>query len=219
MSTGFLTNYIASNYKIKKEVKRDYIGASSIGSECLRQIWYDYTNAPAAPIPLKLQRTFDVGKILEGFIIQILKDCGLEIETAEESPTKHKFIDKEYPFFQGSCDAIFLNPRRLLEIKTAKDASFNLFVKHGLQKWNYKYFCQLQSYMGFSGINEAYVLVFNKDTSDFWDEFIEFDSLVFERLRRKALMIKEAVSMPPRINNSPLWYQCKTCRFKEICHK
>ncbi len=218
MTTGTLTRLIEKQ-KFKEDKRRDYIGASGIGSDCLRQIWYDFTGAKAAPIPLKLRRTFEIGKRLESMVIDILRGTGLTIITPEDSPSQLKFIDSEYPFFQGSCDAVILNPERILEIKTAKDSSFNIFVKQGCKKWNNKYYAQLQCYMGLSGINSAYILVLNKDNSVFWDELVTFDNNVFQDLRHKAFLIKHAITPPPKVNSSPAWYQCKICKFRGICHK
>ncbi len=211
MKTGKLTKIIESQ-KVKDEERRTYIGASSIGSECLRQIWYDFTGAPASPIPLKLKRTFEIGKRLEGMVIDLMNDAG--VGTVDSPP----FADAMFPYFQGNVDALLFELNAILEIKTAKNASYNLFVKSGLRKWNPKYFAQIQSYMGMSGIPLAYILVINKDNSDLWDEEVNFDPDFYESLRQKAKLIFEAKTPPPRISSTPIWHQCRICKFKDICH-
>ncbi len=215
MTTGKLTKRIESQ-EVKEEERRTYIGASLIGSECLRQIWYEYTGASAEPISLKLKRTFEIGKRLEGLVIDLIQDCGI---TVLSEVAANKLFDKGLDFFQGTMDAYLPDYEAILEIKTAKDASFKLFVKSGLKKWNPRYYAQIQSYMGMSGIFSACILVLNKDNSEIWDEFVNYDPDFYESLRQKAKLINDAKIPPPRINGSPLWYQCKSCKFRKICHE
>lgn len=212
MTTGKLTKIIESQC-VKEDVRRNYIGASLIGSECMRQIWYEFTGAPAEPISLKLKRTFEIGKRLEGMIVDLLREAG------KEAYQGMSFQDNQLPYFQGTIDGFFPLSNAILEIKTAKDASFKLFVKSGLRKWNPRYYAQVQSYMGMSGIHKAFILVLNKDNSDLWDEEVTFDPDFYETLRHKARLIYEATTPPPRISSSPIWYQCKACRFRKVCHE
>jgi hypothetical protein len=125
------------------------------------------------------------------------------------------------PYFQGHFDGIMTwrKKRAILEIKTAKDASFKIFVKKGLKEWNPQYYAQIQSYMGMSGIFSTYILVLNKDNSDLSDELVLFDAEFYEKLIQKAQMIYGAKVEPPRVHGSPLWYQCKMCKFNKVCHK
>jgi hypothetical protein len=125
-------------------------------------------------------------------------------------------------YFKGHIDAMWMEQEvahAIIEIKTAKDSSFNIFVKSGLKKWNPKYYAQIQAYMGMSGIHNAYILVLNKDTSDLMDEHVDFNPNFYQKLLEKAKMIYEAEIEPPRINGSPLWFQCKMCKFNRVCHK
>ncbi len=197
---------------------RDYIGASSIGSDCLRQIWYEFKHDEATVVPNQLQRTWDIGKILEDFVIGLLVSAGIPIIRPHADNNYLEFQESKMPFFKGHCDALILEPKRILEVKTAKDSSFILFVKHGLKKWNLRYYAQLQSYMGMSGIHEAYIIVLNKDNSEIMDELVYFDANFYGNLKLKAQVIHEAKSAPPRINGSPLWFQCKLCKFNKVCH-
>jgi hypothetical protein len=214
MSKGTLSKRI-ERLKYPDSEPRPYIGASSIGSSCLRQIWYDFKGEKADKIPARLQRIWEKGRILEDFVIELLRSTGMAITSVRD-----EWHDSEFPFFKGHCDGVIRTPNKaVLEIKTAKDASFKLFVRDGLQQWNPKYYAQLQSYMGMSGIHTAYIIVLNKDTSELMDEKIEFDSDYYQMLKRKAKMIHDAVMPPPRINGSPLWYACKMCKYNSTCHK
>jgi hypothetical protein len=210
---GALSRAIDAHISIEREQKRDYIGASSIGSDCLRQIWYEYKVFKGSFDP-RIVRIFEVGKRLEGLVVDWLFNAGFKV-----SEQQHPFFDAELPYFQGHCDGILETPHAILEIKTAKDASFKQFVKHGLKKWMPRYYDQIQAYLGMSGLINAYILVLNKDNSDLFDEKVVFDAGRYIALKEKARLIHDAKVEPPRINSNPAWFQCKTCRFRKICHE
>lgn len=218
MTKRLLTRLVEKNLKNPEETRRGYIGASSIGADCWRQIWYDFKGAKARHFTPKQQRTFEIGKRLEGLVIDLLIDAGLDIEIPSIKNNFLEFSDSEHSYFKGHCDAIIINHDAILEIKAVKDASFKIFVKEGFKSWNKKYFDQVQAYMGMSGIKKAFVFMINKDTSELHDELVEFDSDVYEKLRTKVCMIYESKTPPPKINNSPLLYECKMCKFNEVCH-
>lgn len=217
MEKNILSKMIEETQSRDDSQPRDYIGASLIGSDCLRQIWYEYKGFEAQSVPAKMKRTWAIGKHLESLVLKWLNDSG--VEAIETQMDLHSI---EMPFFKGHLDCIWMKDGKhfaIIEIKTAKDASFNIFVRKGLKLWNPQYYAQIQSYMGMSGIHLAYILVLNKDNSELSDEQVSFDSRVYESLRRKAFMISSAEVEPPRVNGSPLWFKCKMCKFNKICHQ
>ncbi len=196
---------------------RDYIGASTIGSDCLRQIWYEYKGVQATEVPTKTRRTWMIGRVLEGTILDWLEETGMKIKRDWGD-----LVSDDMPFFRGHLDSVWMKkgkPFAILEIKTAKDASYMIFFKKGLRAWQPQYYAQIQTYMGMSGIHSAYIVVLNKDNSEISDELVTFDEVFYQQLRSKALMIANAHVSPPKVNGSPLWYQCKMCKFNKVCHK
>ena len=101
MKTGRLTAIIERNLPSSPDEKREYVGASSIGSPCLRQIYYSYHSNNRANNTAREQRIFDIGKILEGMIIQSIKDAGLNIITPHQSNHYLQFFDGELEYFKG----------------------------------------------------------------------------------------------------------------------
>lgn len=196
---------------------RDYIGASTIGSDCLRQIWYEFKGFQATEVPTKTRRTWEIGKYLERLIQSWLREAGIDATYPSA-----EYQAEGMPYFKGHLDSVWMKngkPFAILEIKTAKDASYLIFVKKGLKGWQPQYYAQVQTYMGMSGIHKAYIVVLNKDTSDISDELVLFDEEFYQKLCQKALMISKANAAPPKINASPLWFQCKMCKFHKVCHK
>lgn len=196
---------------------RDYIGSSAIGADCLRQIWYEFKGVEAESVPTKIRRTWAIGRHLEGLILDWLEEAGIEIVR-----TWGDLQSEDMPYFKGHLDSVWMKKGKafaILEIKTAKDASFMIFIRKGLRAWSPQYYAQVQSYMGMSGIHKAYILVLNKDNSDIADELVTFDEVFYQELRKKAAMIASAKVAPPKINSSPLWFTCKMCKFNKVCHK
>lgn len=219
MITGILTKKIEKHQERCDDSDfRNYIGASSIGSDCLRQIWYQFKGVKAEKVPTKFKRTWAIGKRLEGLVVDWLDEAGVTIGVLP----RRTLSSERVPLFQGHVDAVWMVKgkfKAIIEIKTAKDASFKIFVKKGLKVWNPQYYAQIQSYMGMSGIHSTYILVLNKDNSDLFDELITFDADFYQKLEDKALMITGAVIEPPKVHGSPLFYKCKMCKYNKTCHK
>ena len=214
-----ITNLIESKiFNRQKEPPRKYIGASSIGNPCNRAIWYDYHGTPNAGYGIATQIAFDVGKRLEGLILEYLRDAGLKIQTDELMLSCEDDLVSE---FKGHIDALWwrsdIDPV-IIEIKTAKSSSFNRFVNSGLREWAEQYYAQIQSYMGMMSIQSAVLLALNKDSSELHHEWVEFDADYYSELRAKAFAISTVEEAPPKINKSPLFFRCRMCKFKDVCH-
>lgn len=218
VKVGSLTKLINDSIgNIKRDENRDYIGASYIGNPCERSIWYLYNQYHNYFTP-KQFRNFAIGKNLESLILDYLENAGLALERNWET-----LIEPEVPTLKGHIDAMWLyedrEPRAVIEVKTARDSSFNNFVKKGLKEWSQTYYAQLQAYMGMSKVYGGYLIALNKDTSELHDEYVLFDKNFYESLKAKAKYISEAKEPPKKINNSPLFYICRSCPFKGECHR
>jgi CRISPR/Cas system-associated exonuclease Cas4 (RecB family) len=216
MTTGKLTKLLDSQ-PAPKEEPRKYIGASSIGSQCMRQIWYAYNGYEGEAITPRLARIFETGHLLERLVIKRLIDAGVSLTT-----NIPQYQDKELSFFRGTMDAVWHDNQgrsiAIIEIKTTNNSRFNQFVKNGLLKWQPSYYAQVQAYMGMSGINKSYVLALNKDTSQLHDESVDFNPVYYEGLQLKAEMIHAAQEPPPKVNDNKAFYLCKMCRYRRVCH-
>lgn len=215
MKSGQLTKKIES-MPARIETRRNYIGASLIGDECLRKIWYEYNGYEREPHSPLLLRTFEIGKRLESFVLSLIKEAGFNVVNEDGTG---ECMDSELPYFRGTYDALLFKPRAILEIKSANHSSFNVFCRKGLKRWSPRYYSQLQAYMGMAEIYEGYIVVINKDTSEIMDEHVLFDEKHYLELRKKASLIAIAKIPPLKVSQSPLWFQCKTCQFNKICHQ
>src|SRR5882672_3526163 len=118
MKKDTLTNLIEKSQEEYLDEPRNYIGASSIGSDCLRQIWYEFKGEKSTSVPAKTRRTWAIGKNLEGLIYEWLVVAGVNI-TVMQCDT----FAEGLPFFRGNFDGMIKIGEKLfvLEIKTAKD--------------------------------------------------------------------------------------------------
>lgn len=214
MIAGTITKSI-NNMQKKDDAPRNYVGASSIGHPCERKIWYELKGKPKEYTSEQL-RTFEIGKRLESMILDDVEKSGIPV-----SRDHNQYMDSYVPRLCGTPDAIIFfeeSGHAILEIKTAKDSSFRTFQKKGLKLWNEAYYAQIQTYMGLTGLNEAFIIALNKDTSELHDEHVLFDEIFFEGIRAKAKKIIESENEPDKLSDSPMFYMCKMCSFKKTCH-
>ena len=203
------------------DAPRRYIGASSIGRECSREIWYSFNDVVGGKISAQLKTTFKIGKILEDMILDDVESIGFELERPGEINNYLFCRDKDVAIFQGHMDAILYLTRDhpvIFDAKTCKNSSFNAFKKDGLKSWSSTYYAQMQAYMGMTDIHHACLLALNKDTSEYHHEWIDYDDIYYHELKARAAEISKSTEPPERINKSPLFWVCNSCRFKTVCH-
>lgn len=198
-----------------KQEHRNYLGCSSIGSPCERQIYYEYTGV-SRETSSKLALTFEIGRSLESIIMDFIKDASIIILPSKQN----ECVSKSNAKFKGHCDAIACidNTFYVIEIKTACNTSYNRLVKLGVKGWNSRYYDQVQCYMGMKEIDKAIVIVVNKDTSELFEQCVYFDRFHYELLCEKANRIIACDKPPKGISDNPMFYYCRLCSYKKICH-
>lgn len=206
-----ITEIIHKALASKRDEKRNYIGASSIGRQCSRAIYYQLHDAPKEPIKPSLALTFVLGHTVEAMLLDW-------IESVHPIQRNVGLIGT---IIEGHADAIITmdGVDYILEIKTANSASFNQAKKNGVFRWRPQYFDQVQAYMGMAHVERAIVLVFNKDTSELYEELIAFDQLHYELIVERARQIKIAVEPPVKFSDSAMNFVCKFCEFRVHCHE
>jgi len=198
---------------------RAYVGASSIGNPCVRALWYSYHGAPSGDFSPTIRATFDVGKRLEGLMLDYIDLAGIKVILPDEMNHYLFCVDAEIPKFQGHMDALIVvdGEECVLEVKTAKNARFQALKKKGLREWSPGYYAQLQSYIGMRGLKRGALLAINKDSSELHHEWVDFDSYFYNELRAKAQTVIDSEEPPERINKSPLYIVCARCNYKDTC--
>ena len=215
----------------KQQKKRDYLGVSSIGDDCLRKVQLQY-EGKEAEFSASTLRTFDIGHCLEDLVAEWLKITGFDLKTKNENGEQFGFstaegrikghIDGKIVDFSEDLKEIGLKPQALWECKTLNNKSWQETAKKGLMLTKSIYFAQVQLYMAYLNLEQCLFTALNKDTSELYFELVPFDSEAAQRYSDRAVQIikaSENSEQMPCISADPSFFKCKMCAFRNECRK
>lgn len=207
---------------------RSHLGASLLGRECERQLWYAFRWAKPERFPGRMLRLFNRGHAEEERFISDLRRVGCEVLTINPATGKQFNWSVLGGHVGGSQDgaARFVpgaNPEEwwLLEFKTHSDSSFSKLVKVGVRVAKPEHVDQMILYMGWSGLRVALYCAVNKDNDELHFEEIrwtEREAARFAELMGKAERIAFADEPALKLSNDPAFWKCKQCGVRELCH-
>lgn len=203
---------------------RTHLGASIVGRDCARALWYSFRWASSVRHQGRILRLFNRGHLEEPRFVALLRMIGCKVWSKDDLGNQFKVIAHNN-HFGGSLDGVGVgipdNPGNpmLLEFKTHNDKNFAKLQANGVRSAKYEHFVQTQCYMGGYQLTQALYLATNKNDDDLYGEIINFDKEIFEASMDRAGKIIFADVPPPKINESPGWYTCKVCDFRVICHQ
>lgn len=216
--------------KVTKE--RDYLGASLIGEECVRKVWYSYNHYPRQPFSASTLWNFEDGHRIEDIIADRLRLIpGIQLWTHQENGQQYGFSALNGKF-RGHVDGVIKGllqaPKapHVWENKCSAQKKFDEFkalkVKHGekntLKEWNYNYFVQAQLYMHYLQIDRHYMTVALAGGRDIDSCRTEYQGEVAEKYINRADSVLKAKDEPPRLSDKPDFWLCRFCDFKDVCH-
>ncbi len=234
-----LDSFINQNYLLDNE-PRTYLGASAIGEDCYRLIWYNTNGLHPDYYPsAQIVRRFQMGHLMEEVTAKLFKGAGYNLLTTNEWSTQFGFEDLDGKI-QGHLDGIFFSSNESIlqhnipifwEHKIMKDdAKYKKWQKlkeNGVQKSHPNYYSQIQFNMGymramhdgFSNIRQTILTAFNTNTSEYHHELVEFDSNYAQGLVNKAYIIATTTNVEalPRISKDREFYKCKYCAYRDTC--
>lgn len=204
---------------------RNHLGASAIGEECWRKLWYQFRWVKLAQAEGRMRRLWNRGhreeEIFEGFLMW----AGFNICSIDPATDKQYRFSKVEGHYGGSTDGTMQirwanNFPIVADYKTFASKYFEKLKKEKLKISNPKYFDQLSSYGKEFGCSHGLLFAVNKDNDEWYFELIKLDHNRAIELEKKATDIIYATTAPPRINDNPAYYKCKSewCSFGGICH-
>lgn len=202
-----------------EEKHRDYLGASLLGEECPKKLWYTF-HQPKPVRDAKLQRIFDRGHLMEDYVAKLLRDAGCNLITADENGEQYGFVDREVA---GHCDGVILSglpessAPHLWENKAVGDKSFNEFVKNGIEKTNYKYYVQVHIYMHKLKLKDCLFTVINCNTCEIYTERIKLNEEIATRYIERGVEIARSKEPMGRAFPKKNFFKCKFCDYNEEC--
>jgi hypothetical protein len=206
-----------------EEGNRPHLGASLIGHSCERFLWLTFRWVDKKKFSGRMLRLFETGQLAEARLTANLRRIGVDVHDVTPDGKQWRVSDLG-GHFSGSMDGAAVGipeaPKtwHVLEFKTANDKSFTDLVKNKVQKAKPQHYAQMQTYMGYTGMERALYLAVNKNTDELYSERIEFDPVEFAKLKARAERVITANEPPLKISKDPSWYVCKMCDFHEHCH-
>lgn len=202
---------------------RSHLGASLIGQSCPRKIWYSWRWVKRPIHEGQLIRLFNRGHLEEARFVALLKMIGVEVWQFDQAGKQFR-ITGHKGHFGGGLDAVlrgvpdYPDTAILGEFKTHNEKSFTKLLSSGVEESKPEHYVQMNMYMGYYSLPAALYLAVNKNTDALYAEIVPFDGSTYQRFTERVVRIIDSDEAPPRINNSPAWYQCKFCGDKDICH-
>ena len=210
------------NQAIIDEVRppRGYLGASIIGEECSRKLWYGYHRPSTITNPRTL-RIFRLGDILETEIVRLLRLAGFEVQDVKEDGSQFgfkmfdgKFAGHTDGFIKGIPEAP--TKTHVAEYKSYNKQRFEALKKDGLRRTAPTYVAQMMVYMGAFELQDALLVAYCKDNSELYTERLKFAQLEYDGLISKAKDIIER-EIPAREYPKQTFYKCRWCDYNEEC--
>lgn len=205
---------------------RSHLGASVIGNECLRYLFYHFRWMHKETHDGRLLRLFQVGHGLETRVRHWLKQIGVQfIDGLDETGKQPRFVGIN-GHFGGSVDGVFIAPQwgiidpTLLECKTSGTGSpFNDLDKKGMRQTKEAHFVQDSTYGRAFGIRNVLYVCENKNDSDWYFELLPLDWKAGDDATRKAeFVILQAKEPPKKLNEKRNFFLCNMCKMQGICH-
>lgn len=204
---------------------RDHLGASVIGAECTRYIWYHFRWFGRELHTARMNRIFGEGFRIEAKFREILKARGAQfLDDVDEKGEQIRVS-----FLEGHCggsvDGVFIWPSMgivqpmLLECKSSKTgAPFSDLEKKSMPVAKPRHYVQNSIYGKFLNLEYCLYVCENKNDSDIYCEIVHLDSFTAENAVAKAAYIISVTEPPQRINKKRNYYICNQCTKQELCH-
>ena len=201
---------------------RQYLGASSIGSECLRRIQYDWFCDQQ--FPGRIKDIFERGHFFEEVTRKHLIAAGFIFA----AKPKLEFTAAE-GVFRGHADGILVSGPELpgliypalWEAKCLKAKGWREIERKGLVGLYRVYAAQVATYQAYlDHTNPALFSIVNADTCERLHFLIPFDAQLAQAFSDRAVTVIEASragELLARVSDDPEFFLCKMCSHKERC--
>jgi ribosomal protein S27E len=210
-------------YSEEESEFRAHLGASLIGRECSRELWYSFRWATRKQFDGRILRLFNRGHLEEPRFVALLQMLGCKVH--QYTPEGKQFrITGHKGHYGGSLDSVIEGcpdmPGEpvLGEFKTHNDKSFQKLKSDGVMAAKWEHFVQMQQYMGHYKLNWALYLAANKNDDEIHGELIAFDAKQHQKYLDRSVMVIESKIPPPKINESASWFKCRFCDHSQVCH-
>lgn len=229
-------------FRGEEDGHRGHLGASVLGRECPREIWYGFRWAYREAFQPRMLRLFNRGHLEEPRFVAMLKMIGCEFWQYDDQGKQFR-IEFADGHGGGSGDGVGrgcpdLPPDTAFvsEFKTHGEKSFiklagkldewrayrknrsGPFPGDGVRLAKYEHFVQMQTYMHKMGLAAALYMAVNKNTDDVYAEVVHLDTEFAEQFIARGEKLVAMDEAPKRINDSPGFWKCRFCGKRPLCH-
>jgi hypothetical protein len=203
--------------------RRTHLGASLIGRECSRELWYSFRWAIAPGFEGRMLRLFERGDREEAWLAEELRAIGVDLHTEDETGAQFR-VAFWNGHFSGSCDGAGLGfpeaPKtwHLFEAKTINLKGFGILQSKGVKEAKPEHYAQMQVYMHGLKLKRAFYVAVCKNDDHIYTERIHYVKAEAEAFVAKAATIIGSNEPLSKINEDPTWWKCKFCDARPICH-
>ena len=204
---------------------RNHLGASLIGNDCSRQLWFTFRWCQKETFDGRRLRLFNRGHREEERFLEWLRGIGCKFPETPPYGSQHKISDCN-GHFGGSLDEKGFLPESyeipeqiLFEFKTnGTGAGFDKLSKSGMALAKEVHYAQICTYGYKEGLNYCLYLNINKNDDTIYAELVKLNHRIGEQMIAKAEKIIFSQSAPARISDNPTYFKCAYCSFKQVCH-
>jgi len=211
-----IENYCVYHFK---EEPRWHLGASEIGKECSRELWYSFRWVQDVEHNGRQYRIFERGHLEEQRFCNFLYGIGIKVNRNNERKQEcegHFGMEVDGTSFIEYD----LNEEVLIEFKTnSTGAGFSKLYTDGMKRVKPIHYAQICVYGFMMGLKYCLYMNVNKNDDDIYVELVELDLAYGVELLQKADKIIESKCPPIRISEKPTSLKCKYCNYKQVCHE
>jgi hypothetical protein len=208
----------------KAELPRLYLGASIVGSECLRQVQYDWWIMPA--LSARTRAIFARGHYFEARLHEQLVAAGFKF-----APREALAFTAVNGDLRGHADGIiiagpdlpgvYLNYPFIWECKALNAKNWRALARNGLEKEFPKYAAQVALYQSYLELtNPALFSAINVDSCEqlhFWVPFSPERAQIWSDRAANIIAATRAGELLPRTYSDREKFPCKICPHVDRC--
>jgi hypothetical protein len=217
-----LINQLIERAEPPSENYRQYLGASAIGSECLRKVQYDWLCDPQ--FPGRIKDIFARGHFFEDVTRRHLRAAGFAF-----APPERLEFQAVGGLFRGHADGILVSGPQLpglrfpciWEHKCLGAKGWKAIEHDGLSGLYEPYAAQVAIYQAYLDCtNPALFSVVNSDSCERLHFLVPFDAELAQRFSDRAVTIIEATragELLPRVTEDADDWRCRSCSHRKRC--
>lgn len=219
----------ALEVKNRAETPRTYLGGSRLGVECLRALFYEYTNVKkddGKDFPGKILRRFRMGHWCEEEVAYFLREAGFDLRANKPDGSQYGFAVAQ-GLIKGHIDGVLLSGPisaftypALWENKVMNNKKWKECDSKGVKKSHATYYYQMQVYCAYMNLPFWVFTAYNSDTSDILTQYgpVDLEAAQWASDRGVQVITAQEAEALPRITKDETDVRCKDwCAYYQRC--